>query len=356
MDESLKQESEKLARSWMQHQAPWLRDYLVTGVEDPRINLQSILSRHFLLRAVCGTRFEELMDQELRFAAIMNWLLPIGQRGAAADEFEALLFGLRKGVDNVEGISIPAWAIRFYSELPATVEGISIPNYVEEFLGLSIHQASTPRSGFPSTAPLSSPQSGVPDAFCRAWSCALGREAKGAGSARVSVLEPACGSANDYRFFDAYGLGPLIAYTGFDLCPTNIENARALFPSVRFEGWNVFEIDAADASFDLCVVHDLFEHLSVAGLERAIQEVCRVTRRGLCAHFFQMDEIAAHIVRPVEQYHWNLLSMSRVRELFAKSGFRGQVLHIGSFVRQRTGCDRTHNPNAYTFLLERAGA
>ncbi len=354
MDEILKQESEKLARSWMQHQAVWLRDYLVAGVEDPRINLQSILSRHFLLRAVCGTRFEGLMEQELRFAAIMNWLLPMVQRGTAADEFEALLFGLRKGVDDVEGISIPAWATRIYINLPAKVEGIGIPNYIEELLSGTIQQGLTAQP-LPSTAlPASLPEQEVLDTFCRAWSCALGPEAKGAGTSRVSVLEPACGSANDYRFFDAYGLGPLIDYTGFDLCPTNIENARTLFPSVRFERGNVFEISAADASFELCIVHDLFEHLSIEGLATAIKEVCRVTRRGLCAHFFQMDEIAAHVVRPVDEYHWNLLSMSRARELFAKHGFRGQVLHIGTFLRQTTGSDRTHNPNAYTFLLERA--
>lgn len=57
MNDRLRQESEKLARSWMQHKSGWLREYLVAGVEDPRINIQSILSRHFLLRALCGERF-----------------------------------------------------------------------------------------------------------------------------------------------------------------------------------------------------------------------------------------------------------------------------------------------------------
>ena len=48
IEPSLQEESDKLARSWMQHDAGMLRDYLVAGVEDPRLNVQSVLSRHFL--------------------------------------------------------------------------------------------------------------------------------------------------------------------------------------------------------------------------------------------------------------------------------------------------------------------
>ena len=54
MRDSLKAESSKLERSWMRHDSDKLRHYLVSGVEDPRINAQSILSRHFLLQASGG--------------------------------------------------------------------------------------------------------------------------------------------------------------------------------------------------------------------------------------------------------------------------------------------------------------
>ena len=167
----------------------------------------------------------------------------------------------------------------------------------------------------------------------------------------LKVLEPACGSANDYRFLEAYGIARLLDYHGVDLCPANIENARALFPGVSFEVGNVFDISAPDKSFEVCFVHDLFEHLSPGGIEAAVRETCRVTRRGLCVGFFNMDEIPAHQVRPVREYHWNLLSMARMRELFAGGGFAAQAVHIGAFLRGQTGCDQTHNPNAYTFLL-----
>jgi len=86
VNESLKAESEKLARSWMQHDAEKLRDYLVASVEDPRLNLQSVFSRHFLLRAVVPGRFETLMEQECRFAAVMNWLTSLAQ-GIGEHEF-----------------------------------------------------------------------------------------------------------------------------------------------------------------------------------------------------------------------------------------------------------------------------
>jgi ubiquinone/menaquinone biosynthesis C-methylase UbiE len=146
----------------------------------------------------------------------------------------------------------------------------------------------------------------------------------------------------------------LVNYTGFDLCAKNIENARALFPGVSFAVGNVFEIAAPDKAFDLCFVHGLFEHLSLEGMQAAVREVCRVTRQGLCIGFFNMDEIRDHQVRPVEEYHLNRLSMARMRGLFADWGFAAQVVHIGAFLRQQIGCEQTHNPNAYTFLLRPA--
>jgi hypothetical protein len=137
-----------------------------------------------------------------------------------------------------------------------------------------------------------------------------------------------------------------------DLCSKNVENARHLFPGVRFQLGNVFEIDACNRAFDLCFVHDLFEHLSPAGLLVAVREVCRVTLRGICVGFFNLDEIPENLIRPFEEYHWNTLSLSRLKELFASHGFTGHIVHVGTFLRQHFGAE-THNPNAYTFLLWR---
>jgi SAM-dependent methyltransferase len=327
----------------MRHDPGMLRDYLVAGVEDPRLNLQSVLSRHFIARALTAERFAALMEQEYRFAAAMNWLTALAGRLGDVDEFKVVLYALKRGADNAEGIEIPEFLVQTFAALPAAASGLSIPNYLEGFLAGTQVEAGQARPHQPSL-----------DTFRDLWNQALAAEPAPPQPSTInalSVLEPACGSANDYRFLHAYGLARLVNYTGFDLCARNVENARALFPEVSFAVGNVFEIAAPDKAFDLCIVHDLFEHLSVEGIQAAVTEVCRVTRQGLCVGFFNMDEIRDHQVRPVEEYHWNLLSMGRMRESFAECGFAARVVHIGTFLRQQIGCAQTHNPNAYTFLL-----
>jgi len=382
MNDTLRAESEKLARSWMQHDPAWLRHYLVAGVEDPRLNVQSILSRHFLIRALFGDRFDALMDQEYSFAVVADWLLEVMGTSPDPEESASLLYALRHQADNAEGLEIPHVVARIFSELPVCAGAVQVPNYIERFLaGQTVEADESP------------PSQALSETFCRLWKEVLGgqrpydakaapskagssclaaqalayrvarsptRGEAGAPAAareeRPSVVEPACGSANDYRFLHACGIARSIDYTGFDLCEKNVQNARTLFPEVKFEPGNVFEISATDKAYDLCIVHDLFEHLSLEGLEQAVREVCRVTRQGLCIGFFQMDEMPRHVVRLVDEYHWNTLSMSCMKDLFAAQDFTAQVVHIGTFLRETTGCDRAHNPNAYTFVLRFTGA
>lgn len=362
MNTDLLVETEKLTRSWAQHDGPWLQNYLVAGVEDPRVNLQSILSRHFLIRALVDDRLDAFMVQEYRFAAVMDWLNRVVTQAGDEEGGRAILHALRKRSDNAEGLEIPAYVLQIFASLPARVGATVVNNYIESFLLAAASSEDT------------HPVNPVLNSFSALWHEVLAAQfppeqpnSRTAGSTHVpadttapeqlirpklSLLEPACGSANDYRFLHSYGLARLVTYTGFDLCSKNIDNARSLFPNVRFECDNIFEISAPAKSFDLCMAHDIFEHLSLTGLEQAIREVCRVTRQGLCLGFFQMDERAEHIVRPTHEYHWNLLSLARVRELFARYGFSGQAIHIGSFLAHHTGCHQTHNPNAYTFILQ----
>lgn len=342
MQESLQHETEKLVRSWAHHDPAWLATYLVASVEDPRINLQSILTRHYLARIQWGSRFEELMTEEYRFSAAVEWLVKWMKRAPDPEETGAVLYALRKGADNAEGLELPLFLVQTFAGLPRTLHGVEVPNYIEESL-------LTPGSRI-------GPVEHILDTFQTLWDEVLDPERLESGTAqaqtqRPSVLEPACGSANDYRFLHSYGLARFFDYSGFDLCAQNVQNARSLFPHIRFQPGNVFEIGASDKSYDFCVVHDLFEHLSLEGMETAVREICRVTRRGLCLGFFQMEEIQEHRVRPVDDYHWNLLSMKRMRELFAYYGFTGQVLHVGTFLKLQVGAEETHNPNAYTFQL-----
>lgn len=340
MDEALAAETERLTRMWMRHNREWLQEYLVAGVEDPRLNTQSIFSRHALIRALFGQSYDVVMDQELRFAVIMTWLLNV--TGPDLEQAEAILHALRYDSDNAEGVPIPRFVLQSFRSLPQQCASVCIPNYLETFLEQSLRPASHAQKHKPDML----------HCFARLWPAALDKVEPPA--TRLSVLEPACGSANEYRFYKEYGLARFLNYTGFDLCEKNIANARALAPGIEFNVGNVFEIDAPDRAYDWCIVHDLFEHLSLEGLERAIAEVCRVTREALCIGFFQMDEIGEHIVRPLEDYFCNRLSMRRVKQAFASHGFLGQVLHIGTFLRAQLGWGETHNAFAYTFLLRRS--
>ena len=352
----------------MQHDSGWLRDYLVSSVEDPRVNLQSIFTRHFLIRSAlwkmpCSLPnpvLEMLMDHECRFSAVMGWLIPAVAGMRDRDEAVDLLHALNRGVQNTESVEIPGFILQTFKTLPTSAGEFGVPNYIRESLqGIELTESSVrlpdrmlntlmeswKQASRQFSFPSPKPSNEKPDSeyAIRTTHCAP-----------LSVLEPACGSANDYRFLEAAGLTPLLRYSGIDLCEKNVENARALFPDADFRVGNVFEIEAADKSFDVCFFHDLLEHLSVDGLKTAVKEICRVTRHSICAGFFQMHQIDDHIIRQMDDYHLNTLSVSRTCELFEANGFSAAVLPVASFLRERFRCGFTHNPNAYTLVLTRS--
>jgi SAM-dependent methyltransferase len=338
LQDTLRYESENLSKSWVQYDAQMLQRYLVAGVEDPRINVQSILTRHFLVVALSGKRFEHLVEQELRFAVVLNWAREAWKGIASTEDIEALRHALQTGADNAEGLAIPTFVRATFAALPVVSDGVPVPNYVIQLLDDGQRDPASPELSPEALA-----------TFQVAWSKAL----QDAVPSTLTVLEPACGSANDYRFLDGFGLARLTDYSGFDLCETNIANARAMFPQARFTVGNAFAIPSGDRTFDFCLVHDLFEHLSLEGMERALGEVCRVTRQGLCLGSFNAYEGDEHIVRPVDDYYWNTLSVPRLRKLLEGRGFSVQIVHIDTFLKWRFGFDRTHNQNAYTLFAAR---
>ena len=281
LEDCFKLETERLKKSWMRYDRATLRDYLVQDVEDPRINVQSILTRHFLIERLFGTQFDAVMEQELRFA-------------------------------------------------------LMVPNYICDLL---------------CWAPVETTDVPVPDylmsTFQMIWREVLADEQP----QHISVLEPACGSANDYRFIEAFGITELIGYTGFDLCEKNIRNARQMFPEAYFKVGNVLEIEAGEGEFDYCFVHDLFEHLSIEAMEVAIAEICRVTRKGICAGFFNMQDGERHIVRPVGDYYWNNLSMIETKAIFERYASAVQVIHVDTFLWSKFRCGDTHNKGAYILVI-----
>ena len=126
--DELAQETDNLRRSWAHHEPSWLRDYLVAGVEDPRVNLQSILTRHFLIRYLTGTEFEWSMTREYEFSAAAAWLATHAGLLADGETRLAVLHALRRGADNAEGIEVPQFVSSAFSRLSADGR---IPNYLE---------------------------------------------------------------------------------------------------------------------------------------------------------------------------------------------------------------------------------
>ena len=331
VEEHLKLETDRLAKSWMRHGRDTLRNYLVQDVEDPRINIQSILTRHFLIERLFGRKFEALMEQELRFALVINWLLGLLKRPVHAWQLQATLHALLAPEKLADGLQIPPY-------VSETFAALALPNYICDLLNW---------------APVETTDVPIPEYLMSTFETIWQELLAGEQPRRASVLEPACGSANDYRFLDAFGIARLLDYTGFDLCRKNVDNAKRMFPAARFKVGNVLEIEAEHGAFDYCFVHDLFEHLSAEAMETAAAQVCRVTRKGLCIGFFNMCEGDEHIIRTVDDYHWNTLSVARTRVLFERHGFSVEVTHIDTFLRSKFGCGDTHNKGAYTFIITR---
>jgi hypothetical protein len=68
MNKIVEQETENLVKSWDYYDSRFLEEYLVMGYQNPRINMQSILTRHFLIEEIFGNEFEDLMQEEIRFS------------------------------------------------------------------------------------------------------------------------------------------------------------------------------------------------------------------------------------------------------------------------------------------------
>lgn len=280
-----------LKRQWAKSSARGLQSYLVVGYQSPIINAQSILARHHFTREVFGDdRFAELMQQELDWSAERNQQL----RGRQRELTEA------------------------YGEFrKAKTAGAWRAAYDEVMVD---------RRRF---APL--------------WREALQQDRPGA---RLGVIEAACGSANDFRFIKRYGLARHLRYTGFDLTQTNIDNAKRMFPRADFRLGDVQNVAAGDQSYEWAVAHDLLEHLAPHAFERAIEELCRVTSRGVVVSFFHMSDIPEHRINPRRTYHVNMLSKRRIEESFLHHCREVSTVQIQTM----PGFEDNYNRNAWTLI------
>jgi SAM-dependent methyltransferase len=295
--EPASQPGTRLEREGWEGEADILDRYLVSGYQNPRLNIQSILVRHVLLADLLGDRARPLMEEEIRFAIDLNENLRLEA------EAQGVTMGIFRDPEKLAAVE----------RVDATVAG-------RDRTVLDRWRAELPSE---------------PDR-------------------RVPVLEFACGSADDYRAFAECGLGPSLDYLGIDLNAANIENARRRHPDARFEVGDILELPLEDRSVDHVVASDIFEHLPPDGFRRAIDEAGRLARRTLVFTFFNMADVPEHEIRPMRSYHRNLLSRRRIEEQVRGLGFETVLtLPIAQWLETSYGYPHSYNPKAWTIIAER---
>ncbi len=319
-------ESDQLRQSWEQYDAETLDTYLVSGVEDPRINVQSILNRAILCDTLFPGQYTRIIDEELRFGYAVTWFLAQRERGAKAETLRAAISDKRRDV-------CPDFIIDTFYGLEQT--GFPCPNYIS----LTLQEIGDRPDQMPE---------GI-DIFEKIWA----RELKPLSHGGCSLFEPACGSANDFRYLSSFGFARFVRYLGMDISSKNIANARCRFPDTDFRIGDILATDFADNAFDFSSVHDLFEHLSIEAMQRAIEELLRVTRREAWVHLFNAANIATHHVRAVSSYYWNTLSIGKLVGIIERAASRVEVISIAELAKAKFGFDHYYNPGAYTIIATR---
>jgi ubiquinone/menaquinone biosynthesis C-methylase UbiE len=257
-----------LKHIWEDLPANYLRNYLVEGLQCPIINLASVLVRHELLRLIDQFNPDQgiwksskpLRIREIKFAKKMT--------AQIAENKRQMRYSLFRRAFN-KGGRILRRTFFSHQEIPGAMQ--------------------------------------IRDDWRR-----FSDRCYAAKLSKPTVLECACGSANDYRYMESYGLAMLVDYTGIDLVETNVKNALSLFPSARFFVGDVTRLEYEDSRFDCTIIFDLFEHLHPQLMEEAFSEIIRVTRQELVLTFFNMTEVNSHIINPVESYYWNTLSKKQI--------------------------------------------
>jgi len=326
LESELTNENRSLRWSWDQYPAEHLDQYLVQGIEDPRINCQSILTRALIIDTLWPGEFDALINDEFRFGAVLTWFIHQLSSQVSAQE---ILCALGKQSPHVQ---------KFVSETFAWLESedCPMPNYITE--ALFERNPDTPQQWLGERAL---------DSFGQLWRMELaGRE-----HTKISVLEPACGSANDYRVIDAHGLAAYFDYTGFDISFKNIDNARRHFPDIPFTVNSIYDPHLAHRGADYLFVHDLFEHLSPQGLDLALDRVMQLTGKQAWLHFFNLADVEQHDFKQVDSYYWNTLSLKQIKATLAQHASQIEVISIPALLQAKFAWNQYHNQEAVTLLV-----
>ena len=329
-DLSIDMENERLKASWNCHSAEQLATYLCIEEQDQRINTHSILTRALLSDTLWPGQFDALINEELRFGVVMTWLLQ----------------ELRSGVNR----------FTLLDELDGSTQSRPIPEVVRQVVAWLQTEACTVSDYV--TDALMSKDPDQPDwylfepalnTFCRLWAS----QVQGLTSERISILEIACGSGNDYQAIRDFGLAAHVSYSGFDISWKNISNARSQHPGVNFFEASVLRSGLPDNSFDYIFVHDLLGHLSPEGMEVAIAEIIRIARKEAWIHCYNVADIERHEIRPFQLYFRNRLSIPQFMASLEKAGASVDVISISDMLDRKFRFVPEYTATSGTFIARK---
>ena len=106
-----------------------------------------------------------------------------------------------------------------------------------------------------------------------------------------------------------------------------------------------------NSTADYVFVHDLFEHLSAQGVDRALTQVMQCTRKQAWLHFFNLADIEQHRFRPVGTYYWSTLSQKRIMETLSPHAAQIEVISIPALLQEKFAWNQYHNQEAVTLLV-----
>ena len=128
--------------------------------------------------------------------------------------------------------------------------------------------------------------------------------------AEPQILDAGCGTGEGAsRLAELF---PRASVLGVDIVDKSLELARSRYgsfgPRLRFEHQSIYDLRAADRSFDLAVCRHVLH--SIPHAERVISELARVTRRGGYLHLIPEDYGMLHFQRaPLDpRDFWHVVS------------------------------------------------
>lgn len=287
-------EGQRAAEPWTKLDPEILDQHRVIGYQNPRINPQSIITRHMLIRELFGAHFDTLMGDELEFCA---------------EAVEALR---RRSIEIGVEMKIP----------------------LNARLCSSVRDVGTAIAHWERT-------------YEQIWAGSLASRK----CVSLKVLELACGSANDYRFFDSYGIANFLDYTGVDLVAANIENARKRFPAVDFRTADILNLSFKPKSFEVVIASNIVEYLPLQLVPRVLHTAAVLARRSLVVNFFNMANIPAHQEVQRSGHFRNQLSKGQVLDTLKKYG-DVEAINTKSLLVERCGYKRWYNSKAWTVAVD----